>query len=85
MSITVGRLELAHALLNASGTWDAVEAQRLFGEANPGMAVPLVGLNRVKPSNSADAMRPSACPVRICGSMVSGSGPLCRTRSARSA
>ena len=30
MSITVGRLELAHPLLNASGTWDAVEAQRLF-------------------------------------------------------
>ncbi len=38
MSITVGRLSLAHPLLNASGTWDAVEAHRLFGEATPGFA-----------------------------------------------
>ena len=38
MSVTVGRLELAHPLLNASGAWDAVEAHRLFGTANPGLA-----------------------------------------------
>lgn len=38
MSVTVGRLELAHPLLNASGTWDAVEAKRLFGHGNPGFA-----------------------------------------------
>ena len=38
MSVTVGRLELAHPVLNASGTWDAVQAERLFGEANPGLA-----------------------------------------------
>lgn len=38
MSITVGGLSLAHPVLNASGTWDAVAAQRLFGEANPGLA-----------------------------------------------
>lgn len=38
MSVTVGRLKLAHPLLNASGAWDAVEAHRLFGAANPGLA-----------------------------------------------
>ena len=38
MSITVGRLELAQPLLNGSGTWDAEQAHRIFGEANPGLA-----------------------------------------------
>ena len=38
MSITVGRLELAQPLLNGSGTWDAEQAHRLFGDANPGLA-----------------------------------------------
>jgi dihydroorotate dehydrogenase (NAD+) catalytic subunit len=38
VSVTVGRLKLAHPLLNASGAWDAVEAHRLFGAANPGLA-----------------------------------------------
>jgi dihydroorotate dehydrogenase (NAD+) catalytic subunit len=38
VSVTVGRLKLAHPLLNASGAWDAVEAHRLFGAANPGRA-----------------------------------------------
>ena len=38
MSTVVGGLELAHPLLNASGTWDAVVAQRLFGHGNPGLA-----------------------------------------------
>jgi len=38
VSLVVGRLELAHPVLNASGTWDAVQAERLFGEANPGLA-----------------------------------------------
>lgn len=34
----VGGLELAHPVLNASGTWDAEQSHRLFGEANPGLA-----------------------------------------------
>jgi dihydroorotate dehydrogenase (NAD+) catalytic subunit len=38
VSVTVGCLKLAHPLLNASGAWDAVEAHRLFGAANPGLA-----------------------------------------------
>ena len=38
MSVVVGRLELAHPLLNASGTWDATVAERLFGHGNPGLA-----------------------------------------------
>ncbi|MGI9116798.1 MAG: dihydroorotate dehydrogenase catalytic subunit [Gaiellales bacterium] len=61
MSITVGRLELAHPLLNASGTWDAVAAQRLFGEANPGMAgfVTKTVTPEPRPGNPAPRIAPS--------------------------
>ena len=58
---TVGRLEIAHPLLNASGTWDAVEAQRLFGEANPGMAgfVTKTVTAEPRPGNPAPRIAPS--------------------------
>lgn len=61
MSITVGRLKLAHPLLNASGTWDAVEAQRLFGDANPGMAgfVTKTVTPEPRPGNPAPRIAPS--------------------------
>ena len=61
MSLSVGRLALAHPLLNASGTWDAVEAQRLFGEANPGMAgfVTKTVTAEPRPGNPAPRIAPS--------------------------
>ena len=58
----VGRLELAHPLLNASGTWDAVQAHRLFGHANPGLAgfVSKTITPEPRPGNPAPRIAPSA-------------------------
>lgn len=38
MSVTVGGLEIAHPVMNASGTWDPEHADRLFGDPAPGFA-----------------------------------------------
>lgn len=61
MSLVVGRLELAHPVLNASGTWDAVHAQRLFGEANPGLAgfVTKTVTPEPRPGNPAPRIAPA--------------------------
>ncbi len=61
MSVTVGRLALAHPVLNASGTWDAVQAERLFGEANPGLAgfVTKTVTPEPRPGNPAPRIAPA--------------------------
>ena len=61
MSIAVGRLALAHPVLNASGTWDAVQAERLFGEANPGLAgfVTKTVTPEPRPGNPAPRIAPA--------------------------
>ncbi|MBM3681816.1 MAG: hypothetical protein FJW81_10975, partial [Actinobacteria bacterium] len=61
VSLVVGRLELAHPVLNASGTWDAVHAQRLFGEANPGLAgfVTKTVTPEPRPGNPAPRIAPA--------------------------
>ncbi len=61
MSLVVGRLELAHPVLNASGTWDAVQAERLFGEANPGLAgfVTKTVTPEPRPGNPAPRIAPA--------------------------
>lgn len=61
MSVTVGGLALDHPVLNASGTWDAVEAERLFGEAAPGLAgfVTKTVTPEPRPGNPAPRIAPA--------------------------
>jgi dihydroorotate dehydrogenase (NAD+) catalytic subunit len=61
MSVTVGGLRLAHPVLNASGTWDAVQAERLFGEATPGLAgfVTKTVTPEPRPGNPAPRIAPA--------------------------
>ena len=62
MSVCAGGLVLLHPLLNASGTWDAAQAYRLFGDANPGLAgfVTKTVTSEPRAGNPAPRIAPSA-------------------------